>query len=87
MHCAVLEPALLLLSDRDAATDDALCVFARALESNRNSQELWFHYLTVFSRSKDTSELQTTFRKALQYAPSYQLHWKAGNLLHFTNLL
>ena len=51
-------------------------MFARAVESNRDSRELWFHYLTVFARSKDTSELQTTFRKALQYAPSYQLHWK-----------
>ena len=56
--------------------DESLCVFARAVESNRDSRELWFHYLTVFARSKDRSELQTTFRKALQYAPSYQLHWK-----------
>ena len=51
-------------------------MLSRALEANKHSSELWLHYLGMFARRRDTDELLVMCKQGLNYAPSYELHWK-----------
>ena len=57
--------------------DHGLNVLARGLEANKDSSDLWLHYLRLYPKHQDSRhDVLDMCRKALLYAPSHQLHWK-----------
>ncbi|KAL8595355.1 hypothetical protein ACOMHN_020108 [Nucella lapillus] len=54
----------------------ALNVLSRGLECNKNSTELWVHYLSLFQRHPDSaSEFVDMCQMALTCAPCYDIWW------------
>lgn len=71
-------PLCLVYRRPELSLDHALSVLSRALECNKHNKELWVHYLGLYSRRDDSSDLMELCEQGLQYAPSYELHWKVG---------
>ncbi|XP_018413563.1 PREDICTED: zinc finger C3H1 domain-containing protein [Nanorana parkeri] len=55
--------------------DSSLNVLSRALEHNRDNQEIWDHYLKLFSKRGIAEEIQEMCEMAVEYAPSFQIWW------------
>ncbi|XP_014664864.1 PREDICTED: zinc finger C3H1 domain-containing protein-like [Priapulus caudatus] len=62
-------------SDVAVRTDRALGVLARGLETNRHSSELWMHYLRIYSKRADCSDIADLYKQATKYAPTYAIWW------------
>ena len=62
-------------------------MFANALQVNRNDAELWQHYLTMYSRRGDRSQLLGLCQQALKYCPTYNIYWKVCNLQALVRIL
>nr|DBA31131.1 TPA: hypothetical protein GDO54_007031 [Pyxicephalus adspersus] len=60
--------------------DSSLNVLSRALEQNRDNQEIWGHYLKLFSKRGTAEEIQEMCETAVEYAPSFQIWWSFLNL-------
>ncbi|XP_064489846.1 zinc finger C3H1 domain-containing protein-like isoform X2 [Ornithodoros turicata] len=61
--------------------EQALNVFSQALENNRNSPEIWRHYLSWYSVHPDSSDLDYLCRRALDYCPHNSVWWKCVTLV------
>ncbi|XP_071807170.1 zinc finger C3H1 domain-containing protein-like [Asterias amurensis] len=59
-----------------ADIDRGLNALSRGLEANQSSSELWIHYLCLYSKRDDHSDLMELSQQALQFAPSYDLYWQ-----------
>ncbi|XP_052087400.1 zinc finger C3H1 domain-containing protein-like [Mytilus californianus] len=66
-------------SQEEANLDNALNVLARGLEENKCSCDLWKHYLKLYSRHKESSDLVELCATALQYAQHYDIWWQYMN--------
>ncbi|XP_071135689.1 zinc finger C3H1 domain-containing protein-like [Mytilus edulis] len=66
-------------SQEKANLDNALNVLARGLEENKCSCDLWKHYLKLYSRHKESSDLVDLCATALQYAQHYDIWWQYMN--------
>ena len=75
--CHRLHPVLLCYcySSGDQGLDEALNVLARGLEQNKASSELWLEYLRLYARHSAATDYTNLCQTALQYAPSFQIHW------------
>ena len=67
---------------RDAGgVDQALSVLSRALEANKDDSELWSHYLQLYMKRADTSDIYHLCQQALNYAPSQLLYYKVSDVI------
>ncbi|XP_058253115.1 zinc finger C3H1 domain-containing protein isoform X1 [Hemibagrus wyckioides] len=55
--------------------DAALNTLSRALEDNREDEELWCHYLTLFSRRGSTDDVREMCDMAVEHAAHYTVWW------------
>lgn len=55
--------------------DSSLNVLSRALEHNKNNQEIWIHYLKLFAKRGTAEEIREMCETAVEYAPSFQIWW------------
>ncbi|XP_060740866.1 zinc finger C3H1 domain-containing protein [Tachysurus vachellii] len=67
------------LNQKDTAlsecVDAALNTLSRALEDNREDEELWCHYLTLFSRRGSTDDVREMCDMAVEHATHYTVWW------------
>ncbi|MCI4380410.1 hypothetical protein PGIGA_G00239920 [Pangasianodon gigas] len=67
------------LNQKDTAVsecvDAALNTLSRALEDNREDEELWCHYLTLFSRRGSTDDVREMCDMAVEHAAHYTVWW------------
>ena len=77
----------LLLYSEKADIDRGLNALSRGLEANQSSSELWIHYLCLYSKRDDHSDLMELSQQALQFAPSYDLYWQVRMSLTFSEKL
>ncbi|KAF5892701.1 zinc finger C3H1 domain-containing protein, partial [Clarias magur] len=72
------------LSQRDTpvteCVDAALNTLSRALEDNREDEELWCHYLTLFSRRGSTEDVREMCDMAVEHAAHYTVWWTYLNI-------
>lgn len=55
--------------------DAALNTLSRALEDNREDEELWCHYLTLFSRRGSADDVREMCDMAVEHAAHYNVWW------------
>ncbi|MCJ8734512.1 hypothetical protein PDJAM_G00236510 [Pangasius djambal] len=67
------------LNQKDTAVsecvDAALNTLSRALEDNREDEELWCHYLTLFSRRGSADDVREMCDMAVEHAAHYTVWW------------
>ena len=69
---------ILCFSPDESNLDNALNVLARGLEQNKCSIDLWKHYLKLYSRHKESTDLPELCATALQYTQHYDLWWQVS---------
>ncbi|KAK3578434.1 hypothetical protein CHS0354_037400 [Potamilus streckersoni] len=59
----------------DMCLDHALNVLARGVEANKCSFDLWYQYLTLYSRHSEATDLASMCHTALQYVRHRKIFW------------
>ncbi|KAL3883330.1 hypothetical protein ACJMK2_029605 [Sinanodonta woodiana] len=59
----------------DMCLDHALNVLARGLEANKNSFDLWYQYLTLYSHHLEATDLASMCHTALKYVRHRKIFW------------
>lgn len=54
--------------------DLCLNVLARALEENKDSSELWYHYLKIYRHHPPAEDIAELCETALACTPSYRIY-------------
>ena len=73
----------MICRSREECLSQALNVLSRGLESNKNSAELWVHYLTLFRRHPDSDgDFEDLCQTALSSAPCYDIWWLVSEHFH-----
>jgi Protein of unknown function (DUF1740). len=60
--------------------EKALSVLSQSLEANRDSEELWIEYLTLFAKNSSAEELRELSYQAVMYAATYNVWWTCLHL-------
>ena len=71
----------------EVSVNEALSILSRGLEANRDSVDLWLHYLSVYRQKQDLSDLYHLHKQAVHFAPCYPLYWKASLCLFIVKIL
>lgn len=63
-----------------SALEKALAVLSKSLELNRDSEELWIEYLSLFAKNSSADELRELSYQAVMYGATYNVWWTCLNL-------
>ena len=65
----------LIISAPEESLDQALNVLSRGIEENKHNSDLWYQYLSLYSKHGDSSDLTDFCQTAVECAPSFEIWW------------